>query len=253
MNNTDIGWTNLSWNVWSGCSACSPGCKYCYAKTMAERLRGTTAFPNGFDLTYRWQKLDEPLHMRKGRMIFVNSMSDLYWEQVPLDSIKRVFEVMNECHKRGLKHKFQILTKRSRRLLEMASALKWTPNIWQGVSVENQDWTCRLDDLVQVPAAVRFVSVEPLLGPVDLSAWLPELHWVIAGGESGPNYRHMDPGWVRDIRSQCEKYRVPFFMKQHSARRPETCPYIIEEDGSETVYRQYPQQQSPSFIKLERH
>ena len=137
MNKTTISWTDFSWNVWSGCKQISPGCAHCYAKTLAENKRGTLGFPNGFDLTYRWHKLEDALKIKKPSMIFVNSMSDLYLDNVPLDAIKRVFEVMN----RASWHQFQILNKRSKRLLHLAGRLNWTSNIWQGVSVENQYWT----------------------------------------------------------------------------------------------------------------
>jgi protein gp37 len=169
-------------------------------------------------------------------------MSDLYFEEVPLDNIKRVFDVMNESHARGLGHQFQVLTKRSERLRKLAPLLEWTPNIWQGVSVENQRWTSRLDDLVTVPARIRFVSAEPLLGPLDLSPWLDRLHWIIVGGESGSGYRPMRQEWARDIRDQCKTHRVAFFFKQDAAHRTEMRPYVIEEDGRQMKYMQMPGQ-----------
>jgi protein gp37 len=240
MNETIIAWTNLTWNVWSGCVQISPGCAHCYALTLAENKRGTKAFPNGFELTYRWHKLQEPLKLKQPSKIFVNSMSDLYLESVPLSNIQRVFDLMNECHARGLGHEFQILTKRSERLLEIAPYVTWTPNIWQGVSVENQRWTSRLNDLVQVPAAVRFVSAEPLLGPVGMTSWLDRLHWVIVGGESGPGYRPMDQAWARSLRDQCRDHKVAFFMKQDAAPRTEMRTYLVEEDGRKFKYMQFP-------------
>jgi protein gp37 len=178
MNATGISWTKFTWNPWSGCKQISPGCAHCYALTSAENKRGTKGFPNGFDLTYRWHKLNEPLKKKQHAMIFVNSMSDLYLEEVSDEDIKRVFDVMN----RASWHTFQILTKRSARLLEVSDKVTWTPNIWQGVSVENQRWTTRLDDLIRVPASLKFVSAEPLLGAVDLSRWLDRIDWVIVGG-----------------------------------------------------------------------
>jgi protein gp37 len=209
VNETKISWTNLTWNPWSGCKQISPGCAHCYALTLAENKRGTPAFPNGFDLTYRWHKLSEPLKVKQSSMIFVNSMSDLYLEEVPLDAVERVFAIMNQA----TWHRFQILTKRSQRLRDIANELTWTPNIWQGVSVENQRFASRLDDLIQTPAAVKFVSVEPLLGPVDLTRWLPHIDWVIVGGESGPKYRKMKLDWVRSIRDQAKGAGVAFFLQ----------------------------------------
>jgi protein gp37 len=226
MNETKIRWTDLSWNVWSGCEPISPGCAHCYAKTLAERFGGQ-AFPRGFDLTYRWHRLQEPLRLQELHRIFVNSMSDMFYEPVPDEHIQRVFEVMNRCHQEGRGHQFQVLTKRSQRMLEMAPHLNWTPNIWMGVSVENRRWTCRLDDLVQVPARIRFVSAEPLSGPLgDLSHWLPQLQWMIVGGESGLHMtkrpkRWMDMQWAREIRDQCLQFQVPFFFKQSSGVRTE--------------------------------
>lgn len=240
MNETIISWTELTWNVWSGCEKVSPGCAHCYAETLSENKRGTKAFPNGFDLTYRWHKLGEPLKLKEPKLIFVNSMSDLFFEEVPLDNIKRVFDVMNESHAKGLGHQFQVLTKRSERLRKLAPLLNWTPNIWQGVSVENQRWTSRIDDLITVPAHVRFVSAEPLLGAIDFTPWLPHLHWLIVGGESGSGYRPMQQEWVRGIRDQCKAHRVAFFFKQDAAHRTETRPYLLEEDGRRMKYAQMP-------------
>jgi protein gp37 len=231
MNETTIAWTQKTWNVWSGCIQISPGCARCYAKKSAENKRGTLGFPNGFDLTYRWHKLEEPLKIKKPAMIFVNSMSDLYLEDVPLESIRRVFDIMN----RATWHTFQILTKRSQRLLQMADKVSWTPNIWQGVSVENQRWTSRIDDLVLIPAWIKFVSAEPLLGPVDLTPWLDRIDWVIVGGESGPKFRKMDVSWARAIRDRCLSAGVPFFYKQSNGYRSGTGPTL---DGA--VWRQFP-------------
>lgn len=222
MNETSISWTKYTWNPWSGCKQISPGCAHCYALTSAENKRGTKAFPSGFDLTYRWHKLDEPLKKKQPAMIFVNSMSDLYFEEVSDDDIKRVFDVMN----RASWHKFQILTKRSQRLLDVCSKVIWTPNIWQGVSVENQHWTPRIDDLVKVPTSVKFISAEPLLSPVNLTPWLDRIHWVIVGGESGPKFRKMDLSWARSIRDQCLNAGVPFFYKQSSGFRSGASPVL---------------------------
>jgi protein gp37 len=240
MNETKIRWTDLSWNVWSGCTQVSPGCAYCYAKTMAERWGGR-AFPNRFELTYRWHRLQEPLRLKQPHRIFVNSMSDMFFEPVPDEHIQQVFTVMNRSYELGQGHQFQVLTKRSTRMLQMTPHLTWTPNIWMGVSVENRRWTCRLDDLVQVPATVRFVSAEPLLGPLgDLSPWLPELQWMIVGGESGTHMnrcpqRWMDLAWAREIRNQCVEHAVPLFFKQSSGIRTEMGAVL---DGER--WEQYP-------------
>lgn len=206
-----IEWTEATWNPVTGCSKVSPGCARCYAERIAERFRGTVTFPSGFDLTLRYDRLEVPLRWKRPRMIFVNSMSDLFHEDVPLSFIKSVFETM----RRASWHHFQVLTKRSDRLRELAPVLPWPDNVWMGVSVENQRWTCRIDDLRSVPAAVRFLSVEPLLGPVTLQ--LEGIHWVIVGGESGPGARPMKLEWVTSIRDQCRAAGVPFFFKQWGA------------------------------------
>lgn len=235
MNKTIISWTELTWNVWSGCTKISPGCKNCYACTIAENKRGTKAFPNGFDLTYRWHRLYEPLKVKEPHFIFVNSMSDLYWEQVNIEDIKRVFEVMNMCEQ----HKFQILTKRSQRLAAIARELNWTANIWQGVSVENKDYLWRVDDLRSVDAAVKFISFEPLLGPIPYLD-LRGIDWVIVGGESGSNYRPMDHAWAREIRDACVQQGVAFFFKQSAAYRTEIGTELKEEDGTKRTWTEMP-------------
>jgi protein gp37 len=248
LNTTNISWTHRTWNPWSGCTKVSPGCQFCYAEKIAEDKRGTAAFPNGFDLTLRRHRLLEPIKLRTPSRIFVNSTSDIFLEQVPDEDVLEVFEVMNRCYKSGKGHIFQVLTKRSKRLIHLADRIDWTPNIWMGVSVENRRWTSRLDDLVQVPARIRFVSAEPLLGPLgDLSPWLPHLHWMIVGGESGPHLRNhprrwMDHGWAREIRDQCVQQRpdVPFFFKQSSGLRSEQKPFLQEEDGTVTTWGNFP-------------
>lgn len=234
MNETPISWCTHTWNVMSGCYPVSPGCANCYARVLAEQKRGTKAFPNGFDLTYRWHKLDEPRRLKEPARIFVNSMSDLFWEELSDDDIRRVFEVMNEVSR----HQYLILTKRSERLAEIAPRLTWTPNIWQGVSVENQRWTSRIADLRTVPAAVRFISFEPLLGPID--ADLTGIDWVIVGGESGSEHRPMDQAWARAIRDEAVAKGIPYFFKQDAARRAETRPWLLEEDGSKYEWHQLP-------------
>jgi len=212
-----IEWTEATWNPITGCTRVSPGCAHCYALTFAERFRGVPGHPyeNGFDLQLRPERLNQPLEWKKPKVIFVNSMSDLFHEDVPEDYIAQVFDVM----KRADWHTFQVLTKRSQRLAEIAPRLDWPDNVWMGVSVENQRWTPRIDDLRLVPAAVRFLSCEPLLGPLDLD--LRNIHWVIVGGESGHRARRMKPEWALSIRDQCKKADVPFFFKQWGAFGPD--------------------------------
>ncbi len=213
MQRSKIEWTEATWNPVTGCTEISPGCAHCYAKTFAERFRGVPGHPyeNGFDLQLRPGRLDQPLRWKKPRTIFVNSMSDLFHDDVPDEYIQQVFEVMEAAEH----HRFQVLTKRSERLAQIASNLLWPENVWMGVSVENQRFVHRVDDLRRVPAAVRFLSCEPLLGLLDLD--LQGAHWVIAGGESGPGARAMDPDWVRGVRDQCAVASVPFFFKQWGA------------------------------------
>jgi protein gp37 len=208
-----IEWTEATWNPVTGCDKVSPGCAHCYAETFAERFRGVPGHPyeRGFDLQLRPERLAQPLEWKTPKLIFVNSMSDLFHDDVPFDFIRAVFETMRKA---GW-HTFQILTKRSRRLAELAPRLDWPGNVWMGVSVENQRWTCRIDDLRTVPAAIRFLSCEPLLGPLKLD--LRDIHWVIVGGESGHRARRMNPEWVRGIRDQCLRDDVPFFFKQWGA------------------------------------
>lgn len=231
---TTIEWTEATWNPVRGCTKISPGCKHCYAKTFAERWRGIPGHPyeQGFDLRLVREKLQEPLSWTKPRRIFVNSMSDLFHEEVPQEFVRQVFEVMEEA----TWHTFQILTKRSDRVRELAPCLPWPRNVWQGVSVENARYTFRIGDLQQVPAAVRFLSVEPLLGPIP-SLPLDGISWVIVGGESGPKHRPLNPAWVREIRDQCVDARVPFFFKQWGGRTPKAGGRVL--DGK--VWDQVPQ------------
>lgn len=206
-----IEWTDATWNPVTGCSKVSPGCARCYAERIAERFRGTVAFPEGFDLTLHPDRLSIPLGWKKPRRIFVNSMSDVFHEDIPLSFIQSVFDVMKRAHW----HQFQVLTKRSVRMRELAPSLDWPPNVWMGVSVEYQRWTQRIDDLRAVPAAVRFLSCEPLLGPLQLD--LSGIDWVIVGGESGSGARPMKAEWPLSIQQQCEVADVPFFFKQWGA------------------------------------
>ncbi len=212
-DNSTIEWTEATWNPVTGCTKVSPGCAHCYAETFAERFRGVPGHPyeRGFDLQLRPERLTQPLEWKRSRLIFVNSMSDLFHPDVPLDFIQSVFDTMV----RADWHTFQVLTKRPERLAELAPKLPWPGNVWVGVSVENQRWTSRIDDLRKVPAAVRFLSCEPLLGPLMLD--LTDIHWVIVGGESGPRARRMNPDWPRSIRDQCTWADVPFFFLSNGA------------------------------------
>jgi protein gp37 len=206
-----IEWTESTWNPVTGCTKISLGCKNCYAECMARRLKmmGQPNYANGFQVTLHEHILEYPLHWKKPRTIFVNSMSDLFHEQVPDSFIFKIFDIM----KQAFWHQFQILTKRSLRLKKLASRLDWPKNVWMGVSVENEAVKFRIDDLRRVPATVRFLSLEPLLGPL-VSLNLSYIDWVIVGGESGPRSRSMKEEWVMQIKEHCIKQKVPFFFKQ---------------------------------------
>lgn len=208
---SSIEWTESTWNPLTGCTKVSPGCKHCYAERMAKRLHamGQPNYANGFKLTLHPQALEIPLSWKKPQMIFVNSMSDLFHKDVPVDFIQQVFDVM----RRADWHTFQVLTKRSERLLELDPQIEWPDNVWMGVSVENQDYTFRIDHLRQTHARTRFLSLEPLLGPLPRLK-LHRINWAIVGGESGPGARPILEEWVIDIRDQCLKAHVPFFFKQ---------------------------------------
>lgn len=212
---SEIEWTESTWNPVTGCTKISPGCKHCYAERMAERLQamGQANYVNGFDLTLQPHMLEQPLRWKKPQTIFVNSMSDLFHEDVPDGYIQKVFDVMRRAHW----HRFQLLTKRSARLLKLDGELDWAPNIWMGVSVETDEYRFRVDDLRETRAQLKFLSIEPLLGPVRRLN-LTGIHWAIVGGESGPKARPMAPEWVVDLRDQCLKARVPFFFKQWGGR-----------------------------------
>ncbi len=208
---SNIEWTEATWNPTTGCTRVSPGCKNCYADRMAQRLElmGSPNYANGFRLTTHEHMLHRPLRWKKSRVVFTNSMSDLFHEKVPRAFILRAFDVMRQAHW----HTFQVLTKRSQRLVRLATDIAWTSNVWMGVSVESEKYIGRIDDLRNTPARTRFLSLEPLLGALpDLN--LRHIDWVIVGGESGPHARPMNPSWVRDIRDQCVKAEVPFFFKQ---------------------------------------
>lgn len=209
--NSPIEWTDATWNPITGCDKISPGCKHCYAERMANRLTamGNPNYKNGFALTLQPQMLRLPLEWRKPRQIFVNSMSDLFHDAVPLEYIQRVFGVMNQANW----HQYQILTKRAERLEQLSPLLNWGPNIWMGVSVESEKYLDRIDHLRHTAAHIKFLSLEPLLGPLhDMN--LRGIHWAIVGGESGPGARPVDPAWVTGIRDQCLNAGVAFFFKQ---------------------------------------
>ncbi len=215
-----IEWTEATWNPVTGCAKVSPGCAHCYAERFAERFRGVTDHPyeQGFDLRLWPERLEIPLRWRRPRLIFVNSMSDLFHGDVPLDFIESVFDVMA----RADWHTFQVLTKRHQRLAELAPVLEWSPNVWIGVSIENKRWVCRADYLRQVKnATVRFISAEPLLGPL-VGLDLAGIDWLIAGGESGPRHRPVREEWLLDLRDRCLAARVPFFFKQWGGVRPKS-------------------------------
>jgi len=209
--NSHIEWTDATWNPVTGCSKISPGCKHCYAERLALRLQamGQKNYRNGFEVTLQPQMLELPLRWKSSRQIFVNSMSDLFHQDVPLSYIKEVFSVMRRAHW----HQYQVLTKRSERLLELSPRLEWEPQIWMGVSVENEDYLDRINHLRRTGAHVKFLSLEPLLGPLR-KLNLRGIDWVIVGGESGPGARPVDSAWVTDIRDQCVSGGVAFFFKQ---------------------------------------
>lgn len=222
---SSIEWTEATWNPVTGCDKISPGCKFCYAERMARRLHamGQPNYRNGFELTLQPQMLELPLEWKKPQTIFVNSMSDLFHEDVPLHFIKQVFDVM----RRADWHRFQVLTKRAERLAELDPELIWAPNIWMGVSVESSKYLGRIDDLRGTRARVKFLSLEPLLGPLPRLD-LRRINWAIVGGESGPGARHMDPAWVVEIRDQCRDARVPFFFKQWGGTNKKKAGRLLE-------------------------
>ncbi len=206
-----IEWTETTWNPVTGCTKISHGCKFCYADRMAKRLQamGVDKYRNGFSVTLHPSTLKDPLKWRKPRLVFVNSMSDLFHEEVSLSFIKAVFETMNQASH----HTFQVLTKRPNRVLNLNQHLTWSPNIWLGTSIESQRWQFRLEELRATGAQTKFLSLEPLLGPLS-GIPLNGIDWVIVGGESGPGARPMEPDWVREIRDSCLQKDVPFFFKQ---------------------------------------
>jgi protein gp37 len=211
---SSIEWTDATWNPVTGCTKLSPGCAHCYIeRTPAFRINGRRFHRGDIPLAFHTDRLEQPLHWRKPRRIFVNSLSDLYHEAIGDEFIRRVFDTMQ----RADWHRFQVLTKRSARLRQVAPFLPWPEHVWQGVSVENERFLYRIDDLRQVPAAVRFLSLEPLLGPLSRLP-LDGIQWVIVGGESGPRHRPIDAAWIREIRDQCVDAGVAFFFKQWGGR-----------------------------------
>ena len=241
MASSSIEWTDMTWNPTTGCDRTSPGCDNCYAATLAKRLKamghrkyqhdGKPATSGlGFGLTLHPDTIDIPRSWRSPRMVFVNSMSDLFHPDISLGFIRDVFDVMVETPR----HTYQILTKRSKRLRELAEYLPWPNNVWMGVSIESQRYVFRANHLRDVPAAIRFLSVEPMLGPVSPN--LEGIDWVIAGGESGPGCRVMDPTWPRALRDLCVLSGVPFFFKQWGGRTPRAGG----RDLDERTWDQYP-------------
>jgi protein gp37 len=242
-----IEWTEATWNPTTGCDQVSAGCENCYALTLAKRLKamGSAKYQNdgdartsgpGFGLTVHPQALTVPYRWRSPRRVFVNSMSDLFHARVPLDFVREVFQVMAETPQ----HTYQVLTKRARRLRQVADRLEWPDNVWMGVSVENERELPRVEDLRQVPAAVRFLSCEPLLGPLN-GLDLAGIHWVIAGGESGAGHRALEQRWVTDIRDACLDAQVAFFFKQWGGRTP-------KEHGRELQGRTWDQMPLPAAV-----
>lgn len=220
-----IEWTDATWNPVTGCDKVSPGCAHCYAERMALRLQamGQVNYRNGFQVTLQPQMLELPLRWRAPRSIFVNSMSDLFHEEVPAEYVERVFDVM----RRASWHRFQVLTKRAARLRDLDAQLDWPDNVWMGVSVESERYLHRIDALRATHAAVRFLSIEPLLGPIERLD-LRGIDWVIGGGESGPGARPMDARWMRSIRDQCVSAGVAFFFKQWGGTNKKKTGRVLE-------------------------
>lgn len=237
-----IEWTDATWNPVTGCTKISPGCKNCYAERLSRRLHamGNPRYKNGFKLTLHPDQLTLPLRWKQPRTIFVNSMSDLFHEHVPEEYILKVFETMSLASW----HVFQVLTKRAKRLAEIAPRLKWPSNVWQGVSVENSDYAWRVDYLRQVQSEVRFLSIEPLLGPIPKLS-LEGIHWVIVGGESGPGHRPVKKEWITEIRNQCQAARVDFFFKQWGGHTPKAGGRRLEG----RTWNQMPEAKTTPFSK----
>lgn len=224
MAQSNIEWTEMTWNPTTGCDKISAGCKFCYAEIMSKRLQamGLEKYKDNFEVRIHEDALDTPYTWKNSKVVFVNSMSDLFHKDIPLDFIKKVFKVMNN----NPQHVFQVLTKRAERLLELHAELKWSHNIWMGVSVENEKVKDRIDFLRGTNAKVKFLSLEPLIGPLpDLN--LTNIDWVIVGGESGHKPRPMDADWVIDIQEQCNKSDVAFFFKQWGGKNKKAAGRIL--------------------------
>jgi protein gp37 len=223
--NSAIEWTESTWNPLTGCTKISPGCKHCYAERMALRLQamGQANYVNGFKLALHEEALELPLRWKKAQTIFVNSMSDMFHSDVPREFIFKAFDVMHTANW----HRFQVLTKRSERLVRLSKFLPWAENIWMGVSVEDESYTHRIDHLRETGAAIKFLSLEPLLGPLD-NLRLHQIGWVIVGGESGPGARAMNLDWVTSIRDQCIEAGVSFFFKQWGGVRKKKFGRVLE-------------------------
>jgi protein gp37 len=236
---SNIEWTEMTWNPVTGCTKVSQGCKHCYAERMARRLEAMRSdrYRNGFEVTLHPDLLDVPRGWRQPRVVFVNSMSDLFHDDIPLAYIQRVFATMRDCPH----HTFQVLTKRSERLTELAPQLPWPSNVWMGVSVENARVVGRVRDLQSVPAAVRFLSLEPLIGPLEALP-LEGIHWAIVGGESGPEARPMRREWVTSIFRQCRIARVPFFFKQWGGVRKD----LTGRELNGRIYNEMPRALQPA-------
>lgn len=245
---TGIEWTDKTWNPTTGCDKVSPGCLHCYAEALTQRFPKN--FPNGFDLTLHPERLQEPLRWRTPSRIFVNSMSDLFHKDVPLDFIKQVFSVIHSTPW----HVYQILTKRHERLGDLASQLDFPQNVWLGVSVENQNYVERLEYLRRVPVSVRFISCEPLLGELRLD--LTGIDWVIVGGESGLKHRRMQLRWVEEIRDQCQNAGVAFFFKQVGGKTPKAGGRLLDGviwDEMPNAWSQHIQKWENVPIKMTKH
>ncbi|UOE46975.1 phage Gp37/Gp68 family protein [Mucilaginibacter sp. SMC90] len=232
MAQSNIEWTELTWNPVTGCNKISPGCKFCYAEVMTRRLKamGIDKYKDGFNIRTHSDALSIPFTWKKSKIVFVNSMSDLFHPEVPVDFIKAVFSVMNSTPQ----HIYQVLTKRSERLLELSNELNWTENIWMGVSVESEEYTYRIDELSKTDARTKFLSIEPLIAPVRTMD-LKKIDWVIVGGESGHKARPIKKEWIDAIKVICNKEGVAFFFKQWGK------PQFNINPGDPTILSDHPQ------------
>lgn len=230
---TKIEWTEETWNPVTGCTKFSAGCEHCYAATFARRLKamGNRRYINGFDVTVHRDLFTKPLEWKKSKMIFVNSMSDLFHEEVPEADILAIFDIMNKA----TNHTFQILTKRAKRLVQLSTQIKWTDNIWMGVSVENKATIYRCEELKKTGAKVKFVSAEPLLESIS-EINLKGIDWLIVGGESGPQSRKMEESWVVELRNLSQEKNIPFFFKQWGGTNKKKSGSLLQ--GKQ--YKQYP-------------